>query len=179
MDVIRRPSSAESNVPRFVCDEMLQRLGSWLRAAGYDTLIAKEGQDDYYLLRQAIDEGRLLITRDRELAAHRRAKGTVIYLEADSLEECAEALSKQVPIDWLRLPFSRCMNCNTPLIDATVQQIRSLPLKKKEHFDAAFYCPGCRQVFWDGSHVERMRRHLTDWAQRFSTGRERRTPSAD
>ena len=55
---------------------MLQRLGRWLRAAGYDTLIARNAESDYELLRQALDEGRLLITRDRELAKHRRAAGT-------------------------------------------------------------------------------------------------------
>lgn len=164
--------------PTFLCDEMLQRLGSWLRAAGYDTLIAKDAEDDYRLLRQAIDEGRLLITRDRELARHRRAKGTVILLEADGLEACAEVLSKQVNIDWLHAPFSRCMNCNTPLKNATPQQIRSLPLKNKAHINAAFYCPECNQVFWDGSHVQRMRHHLTDWANSFSPGyqAERRKP---
>lgn len=44
--------------PKFRCDEMLQCLGSWLCAAGYDTLIAKDAEADYQLLRQAIDEGR-------------------------------------------------------------------------------------------------------------------------
>jgi hypothetical protein len=30
-------------VPRFLCDEMLHGLGRWLRAAGYETVIAKGG----------------------------------------------------------------------------------------------------------------------------------------
>jgi hypothetical protein len=30
-------------VPRFLCDEMLRGLGRWLRAAGYDTVIAEVG----------------------------------------------------------------------------------------------------------------------------------------
>jgi hypothetical protein len=30
-------------VPRFLCDEMLHGLGRWLRAAGYDTVIAESG----------------------------------------------------------------------------------------------------------------------------------------
>lgn len=158
----------QSSPPRFLCDEMLQRLGSWLRAAGYDTLIARDGEEDYQLLRQAIDVGRLLITRDRELARHRRAKGTVILLDVDGLEKCAEALTQQVHINWLKAPFTRCMNCNTPLVDATPQQVRSLPLKNKEHINAAFYCPECRQVFWDGSHVKRMRAHLTKWSEKYS-----------
>lgn len=163
------PEPRETPPPRFLCDEMLQRLGRWLRAAGYDTLIARDAQDDYQLLCQAIEEGRLLITRDRGLAEHRRASGTVILLECDGLEPCAAALSARVELNWLRQPFSRCMNCNTPLIDATPQQIRSLFPDDKNHIDAAFYCPQCRQVYWDGSHVKRMRRHLTDWAERFSS----------
>lgn len=166
-------------LPIFLCDEMLQRLGRWLRAAGYDTLIARDAESDYQLLRQAIDEGRLLITRDRELAEHRRAAGTVVYLECDKLEQCAADLSAKLAINWLLNPFSRCMNCNTPLIDATPQQIRSLPLKNRAHIDAAFYCPECNQVFWNGSHVKRMRRHLQDWEGKYSpdlTTTERRRP---
>ena len=152
---------------------MLQRLGSWLRAAGYDTVIAKDAEPDYQLLRRAIDEGRILITRDRELSVHRRAKGTVIYISGDNLQQCAEDLSAKLNINWLHNPFSRCMNCNTVLIDATPQQIRSLPLSNKEHINAAFYCPGCKQVFWDGSHVKRMRRHLTAWAASYSPANSR------
>lgn len=154
--------------PKFLCDEMLQRLGSWLRAAGYDTVIAKNAEADYQLLRQAIDESRFLITRDKELTEHRRATGTVIYIECDTLEQCAAALSANIEINWLLEPFSRCMNCNTVLIDATPQQVRSLSLQPKEHINAAFYCPQCKQVFWDGSHVRRMRRHLTDWVEKYS-----------
>lgn len=160
--------SESSTPPKFLCDEMLQRLGSWLRAAGYDTVIAKNAEADYQLLRQAIDDGRLLTTRDKELSQHRRAKGTVIYIEGDNLEQCAAALSAKVCINWLMKPFSRCMNCNTALIDATPQQIGLLPLKQKEHINAVFYCPQCRQVFWDGSHVKRMRKHLSDWAEKYS-----------
>ena len=164
----RNQSLAEQSPPKFLCDEMLQRLGSWLRAAGYDTVIAKDAEADYQLLRRAIDEGRLLVTRDKELSQHRRAKGTVIYIEADTLEQCAAALSAKQAINWLLEPFSRCMKCNSILINATPQQIRSLPLQRKEHIDAAFYCPECKQVFWDGSHVSRMRQHLTDWAKKYS-----------
>lgn len=155
--------------PQFLCDEMLQRLGRWLRAAGYDTVIARDAEADYHLLRKAIAEGRLLITRDRELAGHRRAGGTVVFIEGDNLEQCAAALSAKVPINWLLAPFSRCMNCNTPLEAAQAAQIQSLPFKDKPNLDQAVYCPVCKQVFWDGSHVRRMRRHLTEWAEKYSS----------
>ncbi len=154
--------------PRFLVDEMLQRLGRWLRTAGYDTVIATDAKPDYYLLRQAIDEGRLLITRDRELSQHRSAKNNVILLESDSLEACAKELCNKVPVDWHYDPFTRCMVCNTLMDDATPEQMKSAPDDVQEYVDAAYYCPECNQVFWDGSHVRRMRTHLDDWYQKFS-----------
>jgi len=157
----------DSVAPRFLCDEMLQRLGRWLRAAGYDTEIAANAESDYELLKQAIRDKRYLITRDKKMQEFRRASGTVILLDAESLDGCAEKLTQQFFINWLYKPFSRCMVCNTDLIDASPAQIADLSLASKEHIDAAFYCPSCRQVFWDGSHVKRMRTHLQDWAERF------------
>ena len=54
---------------RLICDEMLLRLGRWLRAAGYDTVIAEGGMDDATLIARCAAENRVLLTRDRELAA--------------------------------------------------------------------------------------------------------------
>lgn len=159
---------AEADTPRFLVDEMLQRLGRWLRAAGYDTLIAEDAEADYYLLRQALAEGRYLITRDRKLIEHRRAPGTVILLESERLEEQARELGAYIAVDWHHAPFTRCMVCNTPLVDASPAQRRQIPPGSREQIDAAFYCPFCRQVFWEGSHVKRMRRHLDDWYDKFT-----------
>ncbi|MDH5178436.1 MAG: Mut7-C RNAse domain-containing protein [Gammaproteobacteria bacterium] len=159
---------AETELPKILCDEMLQRLGRWLRAAGYDTVIAGEAEADYELLQRARREGRYLITRDQGMLSYRNAADHVILLTADSLDTCAESLTEKLHINWLAKPFTRCMVCNTELIDATPQQIAGLSLVKEGHIDAAFYCPNCRQVFWDGSHVKRMRTHLYDWASRFS-----------
>ena len=95
---------------KFLVDENLQRLGSWLRAAGYDTLIESDGRPDYELLKQALAEERLLITRDRKMTEYRRAPGTVILLECENLEDCIAVLSRQLPVNWLHEPlrFYRC-----------------------------------------------------------------------
>ncbi|MGD8484818.1 MAG: DUF5615 family PIN-like protein [Thioalkalispiraceae bacterium] len=148
---------------KFLCDEMLQRLGNWLRAAGYDTVIEVDGRSDYEILRQAIDEGRYLVTRDRKLMEHRRAKGAVILLPEDTLEACVKSLSEQLPVDWQFNPFMRCTVCNTELQPATQQQIASLPGTLNDRIKHAFYCPVCEQVYWEGSHVKRMRRQLQKW----------------
>jgi len=42
--------------PRFLCDEMLGRLCRYLRAAGYDALLANNGRSDRELLRQCHEQ---------------------------------------------------------------------------------------------------------------------------
>src|SRR3954469_17556351 len=54
---------------RFLCDEMLGRLARLLRAAGYDTYLAADGEPDAELIKLARREGRVLVTRDKRLAA--------------------------------------------------------------------------------------------------------------
>jgi uncharacterized protein with PIN domain len=56
-------------VTRLLCDEMLRGLGRWLRAAGYDTVIAKGGLPDRTLAERRTEEDRVLLTKDRDLAA--------------------------------------------------------------------------------------------------------------
>ncbi len=153
---------------KFLCDEMLQRLGSWLRAAGYDTLIESDGRDDYALLREAIAEQRQLLTRDRKLLEYRRAPGHVILLEGNNLEECAASLSRQLPIDWLSRPFTRCLICNTELRPADEARQAAMPADVRRQ-DGTLYCPTCNKVYWDGSHVRRMRHRLKQWQQTLGT----------
>jgi uncharacterized protein with PIN domain len=148
---------------------MLQRLGNWLRAAGYDTLIEANGRSDYEVLRQAIDEQRYLVTRDRKLMEHRRAPGTVILLNCDGIEQCVASLSEQLPVNWQYRPFVRCTVCNTPLIKASPQQKQSIPEQSQQHIDDAFYCPVCNQVYWEGSHVRRMRNQLKKWHRTYNS----------
>jgi uncharacterized protein with PIN domain len=31
-----------------------------------------------------------------------------------------------------------------------------------------YYCAGCNKVYWDGSHVERMRSQLDKWQQEYN-----------
>ncbi len=145
---------------------MLQRAGRWLRAAGYDVVIAEPGQGDRELLELARKEGRLLLTRDRGLMEYRDAADYVLLLEANQLEAVLAELSSRLDIDWQRQPFSRCMECNTPLQSAPAEVIARVPPESLREEETLLYCPRCDKAYWQGSHVKRMRRHL----ERFSRG---------
>lgn len=150
---------------RFLCDEMLKRLGHWLRAAGYDVLTLPDGTDDRELIDRALREHRLLLTRDRKMGRHSDAPPLVHYLDCCDLEDCVATLNARVPIDWHYRPFTRCMRCNTPLVEADAQRRKAIPPGARRTATIALFCPTCEKVYWDGSHVTRMRRRLDAFAR--------------
>ncbi len=136
--------------PRFLCDEMLQGLGQWLRVAGYDTRLPVPGARDREVLRDARKENRWLLTCDRGLVLHAGAGNHVVLLETEGLEENAREITWRFDLDWLHAPFSRCKRCNARLLTRE-DWMSPVPI---------FHCPSCRQDFWQGSHVVHMRQRL-------------------
>ena len=104
-------------MPRFLCDEMLHGLGRWLRAAGYDTVIAESGIPDRELVRRCAGEDRILLTKDRHLAT---AAGIapVVLVKGKSIDETARVLRTALDIDWQHAPFTRCLVDNALLAAA-------------------------------------------------------------
>lgn len=146
---------------RFLCDQMLNRLGRWLRAAGYDTEIIEKPCLDSIILNKAIAENRLLITRDRHFLEFEHASHHVIHLKSNLLSDCIKELSTKVNINWLHSPFSRCLICNHLLSDTVPQQYLSqVPPSVAERNPPLRLCPSCNKVYWEGSHTKRMLRSL-------------------
>jgi len=148
---------------KFLCDVMLSRLGRWLRAAGYDTVIAEAGQADRDLLKSALREGRLFISLDRKLLQHRDAESRVIILNSNKIGESIKEVTELLGIDWLHRPFSRCLLCNALLVAAGPGERQHLPEDVRENSSTVYYCASCNQSFWQGSHVTRMRNKLAAW----------------
>ncbi|PAV27092.1 hypothetical protein CF392_02880 [Tamilnaduibacter salinus] len=143
---------------RFLCDEMLNGFAQWLRVAGYDTVVPTPGQPDRQLMAQARDENRWLITADDDLLQFADAPLYVIHLTADSEESRRRELTLRVDLDWCVAPFSRCKTCNTPLERASDWQIVHFhPGAVPADQTTVWACPACRQLFWEGNHVRRMR----------------------
>jgi uncharacterized protein with PIN domain len=143
---------------------MLIRLGRWLRAAGYDTVIIEEPLSDQEVFLLAKREERLLITRDRLFLSMREGDGVVVWLESNDVDACAEELKRKLGIDWLKNPFSRCILCNSPLEEARGEELDKVPEDVLEYTTEYTKCPRCQKVFWLGSHTDRMLRKLQRWA---------------
>lgn len=141
---------------RFLCDEMLVRLARLLRAAGYDAAMAPAGAPDVVLLRLAREECRVLLTRDKRLAAEPGA----CLVEGRGAAEEARSLSAEIRLDWALAPFTRCVIDNSPLRDATRAEISAMPASAQEKGGPFRACPACGRLYWPGSHVKRMAERL-------------------
>ncbi len=145
---------------KFLCDEMVANLARWLRAAGYDTVLAHQRASDRALLEQACAEDRWLLTRDHKLLEFRAAPGRVLHLRGRGLEAWVEELGGRLPLNWEFAPFSRCLVCNSPLQKAADDQRSAVPASVRERALELWQCPGCRRLYWAGGHVRRMRARL-------------------
>ncbi|MGC2202587.1 MAG: Mut7-C RNAse domain-containing protein [Stellaceae bacterium] len=158
-------------MPRFLCDEMLRGLGRWLRAAGYDTVIAAGGLPDRALAVRCAEEDRVLLTKDRHLAAIVAGSVPMVLVPGDGIDEAARALRIAVAIDWQHAPFTRCIVDNRPLETAPPDLATRVPERSRAAGGPLRMCPECRRVYWPGGHVRRMQQRLAAWQQEATSPR--------
>lgn len=139
----------------FVLDNHLGKLAAYLRILGFDALYRNDYQDDE-LVRVALDEDRILLTRDRRLLMRRAIKYGYCVRSLNPKSQVAEVVNRFGLFEYIR-PFRRCLRCNHPLQPVSKEEIlpRLEPLTRA-YYDDFHICPACDQVFWKGSHYERM-----------------------
>jgi hypothetical protein len=147
--------------PRFLADAMLGRLARWLRILGFDTAY-RDDWSDAELARRAFEEDRILLTRDRRLPDRWRVP-RVLVLGSEGPGEQLREVARAFPRGASTRAFTRCSRCNAPLEAATRESVAAaVPprvLRDQREFRR---CPGCARVYWEGSHVARMRSVLDD-----------------
>jgi len=144
--------------PRFIIDHNVAKLALWLRMMGYDSLIFDQ-PDDWQMVRTAISENRIIITKDTGVMKRRViTNGQVKALFASS-DNPREQI-KQV-ITTLKLhadnPFSRCLECNAVLRyvapEAVKERVPPFVYRTQTQFSE---CPVCHRVYWRGTHWQKM-----------------------
>ena len=151
------PSRAPGEEPRFILDGHLGRLNSSLRMLGFDCLYEGAAEDEV-LAKLAIAEGRTLLTRDRHLLMRKTILLGYLVRSLDPSEQLIE-VTRRFGLSPMFHPLQRCIRCNTLLQPVEKQAVldRLQPLTRR-YFDIFRICPHCGQVYWKGSHVDRMLR---------------------
>jgi len=158
-------------VELFLVDEMLLRLGRWMRLLGQD-VANPEGATDSELLQRARAEQRTLVTRDRRLAdACKSASVNCILVKSSELEgQLAEMADQGIA---LRLDPMMCTICNSPLesLEKSLTResagkgnlLEGSPLERAETESKGrktWRCTGCGKLYWEGAHWKRMKEVL-------------------
>ena len=122
---------------------------------GFDTLYRNDYQDPE-LAAVAHQEERILLTRDRRLLMRREVDYGCCLRSLDSREQLGEVVRRYALAQSAR-PFRRCLRCNHELeaVDKAAIIERLQPLTRR-YFEEFARCPACDQVYWKGSHYERM-----------------------
>jgi len=135
---------------------MLGSLCRWLRMAGMDTTYPGELKD-IELEKMAAIEGRILLTRDSELA--RRVLGAVL-LTSTQLDAQLRQVERETGL-VLEFKMVRCTACNGELELINERERGVVPKGVLERGLDAWMCANCKKTYWEGSHCEGIKRRFT------------------
>ena len=151
------PASGE---PRFVVDQMLGRLAARLRLIGYDAITVFDIADSE-VTRLAAADGRILLTRDH-LLSQTRAVPVHFVAARDVRNQIIEVVRALGLSPDAAKFFTRCTLCNAGLESVEESLIAErIPPNVRERHVHFVRCVGCDQVYWRGSHVDRILAELS------------------
>lgn len=145
---------------KFYADAMLGRLATWMRILGFDVAYTRD-IDDRELVVRSLVEGRIVLTRDKLLAKRRSVRGRCLIIKSDHVRE---QLRQVVDAFGLRAEglLGRCVRCNVPLVGVSKETIKDeVPLYVFETQKRFKRCPGCRRVYWAGTHSVHIKKELS------------------
>ena len=147
--------------PRFVLDVHLGRLASYMRLLGFDCLYHNDYRDAD-LLDVSVREHRIVLTRDAALLKHATLTHGAFVHARDPRRQLREVLDRFQLQDRIAL-FTRCGRCNgvlEPLAPEAAQPLVPPAVAQRECTFSR--CLQCGQIYWQGTHVARLRQRLRD-----------------
>jgi uncharacterized protein with PIN domain len=147
----------------FIVDANAGKLARWLRMMGYDTLFFSDIEDGH-LVDIALREGRVVLTRDSQIARRRPvANGQlkVILTRSDDPREQLRQVIGELQLDCRSRQFTRCLECNHSLAPRSRDEVAdSVPPYVFRTQHQYMQCPSCLRIYWQGTHWQRMKKAL-------------------
>jgi uncharacterized protein with PIN domain len=153
------------NIERFVADGHLGKLVRDLRLLGVDVGYDRDAEDRQ-LLDVAEADDRAILTRDRRLLMHASVRHGYYLRSQSPLEQTIEIL-RRFDLSSALKPCTRCLRCNAPL--QTIEKakvIEQLEPLTKIYYEQFRRCTGCGQIYWPGSHFEKLEARIAEIRQR-------------
>ena len=157
------------NTFQFVNDGHLGKLTVYMRLLGLDVSYSNDILDDE-LVEIAVNEGRILLTRDRGLLKRKEIVYGYWIHATDPREQVREVLWRYQLKDVIK-PFTRCPRCNGILVPVEKEKIlHLLEPKTKKYYNEFKICKSCSRIYWRGSHHDRISQFLSDTLESLSGG---------
>lgn len=122
-----------------------------MRFMGYDVQYPGKEMDDNHIAETCREEGRILLTRDREL--YGRVPRSILIKSEKFKEQVLQVIS--------RFPsreeefFTRCPECNGVLRkERNAQPSSQVPERIRESGKEIWICTSCGKAYWEGSHYD-------------------------
>lgn len=140
---------------------MVGKLARYLRMAGYDVAYFNDASDDF-ILRTAMEEDRIVLTRDTLMLERRQFRSGVlksVFISDDDIKKQLLQIRSELNIS-LGQNLIRCLMCNDLLVKILKKDIHNKvpPYVYKTH-DEFMYCRGCEKYYWRGTHYD----HIYDF----------------
>ena len=147
---------------KFIADENVGKLCKWLRILGYDVSYYSP-IDDAELIRKAVQENRIILTRDSGIPKWNMVKNCLLLESIDTFEQLKQVVKHfKLPVSK-ELIFTRCIECNVPVVDVSKTDVKDKipPYVRKTH-EEFVQCPSCGKVYWAGSHYDNVLKRLEE-----------------
>jgi uncharacterized protein with PIN domain len=136
---------------RFVLDNHLGQLSTYLRLLGFDALYRND-YDDRELAQISHDDERILLTRDVRLLMRKVIVHGYWLRSKDPRQQLSAVLHRFDVYEEIN-PWHRCLRCNGELRPVPKKEVmHRLEPKTKKYYDEFHICRDCEQVYWKGSH---------------------------
>lgn len=122
---------------------------------GYDTSYIPDADDDE-LVRIAVREDRLLLTRDRRLCDRRMVRSRCVFVDWGTTRAQVRQVICELglQVDRGNL-FTRCAVCNGEIVPLSKPEVEGRVPPYVYATQAEFgYCAGCDRIYWRGTHVQ-------------------------
>jgi hypothetical protein len=140
---------------KFIADVMLGKLAKHLRLLGNDVLYDPAFSDND-LIRLALEQDRVILTRDTGLASRPLAQRH-LFIGSDHVDVQLRQVLDAFPEGRSSATLTRCSVCNGVLSPLNKRDARDrVPEQVLRTASAFFQCRACERVYWEGSHVKNM-----------------------
>jgi len=135
---------------------------------GYDSVFFN-GDDDSGMVKQALAEDRIILTRDTGVMQRRAISSGRVRAVLVKSEEPEQQMRQLLILFHLKeqaKPFTLCLECNVPLESRSREEVtgRVPPYVFRTQMQY-MECPNCRRIYWRGTHWEAMIRRLEKLAE--------------